>query len=63
VLPGSAFWRVARASFATPVDEAGLPGTLVARFLGDRETALLGALRFVAPITTTSARSSFAMGP
>jgi hypothetical protein len=62
-LPGTPFWQVAQARFAEPVDEAGLPGSLVARFHGDRETALLGALRFVAPITTTSARSSFAMGP
>jgi hypothetical protein len=62
-LPGTAFWQVAKARFAEPLDEAGVPGTLVARFHGDRESALLGALRFVAPITTTSARSSFAMGP
>ena len=62
-LPGTAFWRVAKARFAAPVDEARLPGTLVACFHGDHESALLGALRFVAPITTTSARSSFAMGP
>ena len=62
-LPGSSFWKVNKARFAVPVDEAGLPCTLLERFQGDRETALLGALRFVAPITTSSARSSFAMGP
>jgi hypothetical protein len=62
-LPGTAFWQVAKARFATPVGEAALPGALVARFHGDRETALLTTLRFIAPITTTSARSSFAMGP
>jgi len=62
-LPGTPFWQVAKARFAAPVDEAGLPGTLVERFHGDRESALLAALGFVAPITTTSARSSFAMGP
>lgn len=62
-LPGTSFWKVAKAQFSVPVDEAGLPGTLLARFRGDRDAALVAALRFVAPITTTSARSSFAMGP
>jgi hypothetical protein len=57
----SAFWTEAKAFFATPVEVASLPASLLARFEGDRPQALEKLLRFVAPITTTSVKSRIAM--
>lgn len=51
----TAFWRAARACFAQPVDEAELPRSLLARFGGDADTPVRAVLRFLAPLTTTSA--------
>jgi hypothetical protein len=49
------FYRAARADFAPPVDDADLPGDLLARFalptLGARMLALL---RWLSPVTTAS---------
>ncbi len=51
----TAFWKAARACFARPVDEAALPGSLLARFRGDGDTPVQLVLRFLAPVTSTSA--------
>lgn len=49
------FWMAARGRFADPVDEAALPGSLLARFRGDGDTPIRMLLRFLGPLTTTSA--------
>ena len=51
------FWVAARARFAPSVDEAELPGSLLARFSGDGDTPIRLVLRFLAPLTTTSSRT------
>ena len=51
----TAFWRAARARFARPVDEGDLPRGLLERFTGDAFTHVVAALRFLSPLTTTSA--------
>lgn len=51
------FWRDARARFMPPVDETGMPHTLLERFSGEASEKLLAALRFVAPITTSPPRA------
>ena len=51
----TAFWKVARARFAPTVDEAELPRSLLARFGGDGDTPVRAVLRFLGPLTTTSA--------
>jgi hypothetical protein len=51
----TAFWKAARARFAPAVDEAALPGSLLARFRGDGDTPVQLVLRFLAPVTSTSA--------
>ena len=48
----SDFFRVARGMFRTPADPAGLPGTLLTRFLGEERTRLVSALRFLSPFKT-----------
>jgi len=56
-----AFFRTARARFMPPLDETRLPASLIERFVGveGTEGALLAALAFVSPVTTSSAASSF----
>ncbi len=56
------FWRAARGSFARPVVEAALPASLLERFAGSEEARLVGLLRFVAPITTSSGIATLAEG-
>jgi len=51
VFTASAFWQAARASFMPPVDHAGLPATLMARFRGDGANQLMALLRFISPVT------------
>jgi hypothetical protein len=58
----SAFWAEAKAFFATPVNVASLPASLLARFEGPETTAMEKMLRFLAPITTTSWKARNAMG-
>ena len=53
----SAFWKAAAGRFATPPATGALPQSLLDRFVGDDRDRLVAALRFVSPITTTSARS------
>lgn len=52
-----AFWTEAKALFATPVEVAELPASLLARFAGGEAEAVEKLLRFVAPVTTTSVRT------
>jgi hypothetical protein len=49
------FWKAARSCFARPVDEKDLPRSLLAHFTGDNGTRVRAALRFLTPLTTTSA--------
>ena len=45
------FWRIARARFMPPADEARLPGELLQRFAGNSLTQrLVALLRFLAPL-------------
>ncbi len=43
-----------RGRVAPPVPAATLPGSLLERFPGDGSAPLVGLLRFVAPLTTSS---------
>jgi hypothetical protein len=52
VFTASAFWQAARASFMPPVDHAGLPVTLMARFGSAGADQLMALLKFIGPITT-----------
>ena len=45
------FWRIARARFMPPVDQAQLPAALLGRFTGDVAERLVALLRFLGPIT------------
>jgi hypothetical protein len=56
-----AFWSEARAFFATPVEIAELPSSLLARFSHRSAAALEKLLRFTAPITTDSVRARISM--
>ncbi len=51
----TAFWRAARSQFARPVEAADLPRGLLARFDGDAVAQVVATLRFLSPLTTTSA--------
>lgn len=53
----TAFWRAARSQFARPVAAADLPRGLLARFSGDALAQVVAALRWLSPLTTTSART------
>lgn len=46
-------WKAARSRFATPVAEAGLPGSLLERFAGDGAAQVTAVLRFVSPLTAS----------
>ena len=49
------FWKTARARFAPAIDESGLPRNVVERFTGDGLAQVMATLRFLSPLTTTSA--------
>jgi hypothetical protein len=51
----TACWTAARGHFAQPVDETDLPRDLLARFGGESLAQGIAVLRFVSPLTTTSA--------
>ncbi len=51
VFTASAFWQAARAKFMPPVDHAGLPAALMARFGGTAADQLMALLRFIGPVT------------
>ncbi len=44
------FWQMARAEFAEPVAEAGLPSSLLERFKGKHRERLQALLRFLSPL-------------
>ena len=54
------FWTAARGRFATPVETARLPASLLECFAGDERERLLAALRFLGPISVGSARHGLA---
>jgi hypothetical protein len=51
----TACWKAGRGRFTPAVDEADLPRDLLVRFAGEASTALICLLRFLSPLTTTSA--------
>jgi hypothetical protein len=51
----TAFWRAARSRFARPVEADALPCGLLERFGGDAVAQVVATLRFLGPLTTTSA--------
>ncbi len=51
----SAFWKLARARFTPLLDEATLPRSLVDGFGGEGAGPMERLLRFLSPITTSSA--------
>ncbi len=55
------FWVEAKAFFATPVEIAQLPTSLLARFGRGGPGALAALLRFIAPVTTQSVRARISM--
>jgi hypothetical protein len=57
----SSFWKEAKGFFATPVDEAALPGSLLKRFGAPSAASLTQLLRLIAPITTASVRAPVVM--
>jgi hypothetical protein len=56
----SRFWQAVAGRFGTPVDGAQLALSLLERFAGDERERLVAALRFLAPITSGSARGAMA---
>jgi hypothetical protein len=54
-MPRTAFWREARARFASLVDEGGLPASLLERFAGSDAERVVACLRFLAPLTSGGA--------
>jgi hypothetical protein len=57
----TSFWKEAKGFFATPVDDAALPASLLARLGAPSTTTLALLLRLIAPITTNSVRAASAM--
>ena len=49
------FWKAVHARFAPPVEAADLPRSLLERFTGDGVAQAVAVLRFLRPLTTTSA--------
>jgi hypothetical protein len=56
----SRFWQATAGRFGSPVTCARLPLSLFERFAGDARDRLVATLRFLGPITTTSARGAMA---
>jgi hypothetical protein len=50
----STFWKMAKAAFAPPVDEADAPRSLLARFGGAEFEPLVALLQFLAPLSMPS---------
>ena len=50
-LPLTPFWQAASARFMPPVRTVGLPGALLARFVGTAAESLLRLLVFLSPLT------------
>ncbi len=49
---GSDFWKVAKAAFAPPVDEAAVPFALIMRFAGDAVAQLGAVMNFLSPLAS-----------
>ena len=60
VFAESAFWTAAAGRFARPPERGRLPASLLECFGGDERERLVALLRFLAPITTASARIAMA---
>ena len=60
VFAESAFWKAAAGRLAVPVARRFLPQSLLERFAGDERERLVATLRFLAPITSESARKTMA---
>lgn len=54
----SAFWGGARGRLLPAVDERGLPGTLLVRFVGTASETLAAMLGWISPVTTSSCHRS-----
>ena len=52
------FWQIARAAFMPPIDQGGVPATLIERFTGDAAEQLIALLRFMGPITGGNRQAS-----
>jgi hypothetical protein len=58
----SRFWSAAQGRLVPPAPAATtLPGSLLARFDGDEQRQLVSMMRFIAPITTATARNGVAL--
>jgi hypothetical protein len=57
----TSFWQEAKGFVASPVDEAMLPTSLLARFQPPASHAVTRLLRLIAPVTTSSVRAPIAM--
>jgi hypothetical protein len=55
IFPSTPFWRAARGRFAPSVEVSRLPKSLVERFGASPRTRVERVLRFLMPLTTTSA--------
>jgi hypothetical protein len=63
VFPSTPLWRDAKGRFVPPVAEAALPASLLDRFHGCRGTRLVGVLKLLLPLTTSSWSSMVAVDP
>ena len=63
VFPFTALWRDARARFMPPVTEAELPASLLEGFDGERRLQLVGVLKLLLPLTTSSWSSMVVLDP
>lgn len=61
-LVSSECWKAARSRFARPVDESTLPTSLLERFSGEAAERLVGVLRLLLPLTTSSVTGALAEG-
>ncbi|MDD5708884.1 MAG: hypothetical protein PHR35_23455 [Kiritimatiellae bacterium] len=57
ILPASSFWRGAKGLLSKAVLATDLPAGLVARFKGGPAGQLMGTLKFLRPLSTSSCRS------
>lgn len=53
-LPATAFWRLTKARLMPPVEESGLPRSLLERFSGTATERLIQVLALLLPLTTSS---------
>lgn len=60
VFAASPFWKAAAGRFEKPVERELLPLSFLVRFAGDELERLVAALRFLAPLSTTSTRYAMA---